>query len=105
MRQSARTSHRRSNNRRLRSAISACFEPLDPRVLLTGDVLVTVANDLNGNGVRDAGEPGLAGWTVFVDVNDNGVHDASDPSKTTDSNGQALITGLISKTYDVYEEL
>src|SRR4051794_35307394 len=105
MRHSARTSSHRSNHKPLRSAVSACFEALDSRLLLTGDMLVTVANDLNGNGVRDAGEPGLAGWTVFVDTNDNGVHDASDPALVTDSNGQAHFSGLDTRSFTVFEEV
>jgi uncharacterized membrane protein len=37
-------------------------------------------HDLNGNGARDAGEPGLSGWTIqaFVDTNGNGVKDAAE---------------------------
>ena len=36
--------------------------------------------DLNANGVKDAGEPGLAGWTIqaFADANSNGVRDAGE---------------------------
>jgi subtilisin-like proprotein convertase family protein len=32
-------------------------------------------NDLDGNGVKDFGEPGLAGWTIFLDENGNGQYD------------------------------
>ena len=34
-------------------------------------------NDLNANGVKDQGEPGLAGWQIFafVDQNGNGIRD------------------------------
>src|SRR4029079_13760729 len=37
-------------------------------------------DDLNANGAKDAGEPGLPGWTInaVVDVNGNGVKDAAD---------------------------
>ena len=36
-------------------------------------------DDLNANGVKDAGEPGLPDWTInaFVDVNGNGTKDAA----------------------------
>lgn len=30
-------------------------------------------NDLDGNGVRGVGEPGAAGWTVFLDRNNDGI--------------------------------
>jgi len=26
-------------------------------------------NDVNGNGVKDAGDNGLQGWTIFLDAN------------------------------------
>ena len=34
-------------------------------------------NDLNGDGVKDAGEPGLPGWTInaYADANGNGIRD------------------------------
>ncbi|MBO9545403.1 SdrD B-like domain-containing protein, partial [Caulobacter sp.] len=50
--------------------------------------------DANGNGVRDAGEVGLAGWTIFVDSNNNGVLDAGERSTVTDANGAFAFTGM-----------
>src|SRR4029078_10596021 len=32
-------------------------------------------NDLNNNAVKDPGEPGLQGWTIFIDQNSNRVLD------------------------------
>ncbi|MEI8201339.1 MAG: DUF5979 domain-containing protein, partial [Eubacteriales bacterium] len=43
--------------------------------------------DANGNGLKDPGEIGLAGWTIWVDLDKDGVQDASDPSAVTDANG------------------
>jgi uncharacterized delta-60 repeat protein len=40
-------------------------------------------NDANGNGVHEASEAGLSGWTVFADVNNNGVFDANEPQAIT----------------------
>jgi subtilisin-like proprotein convertase family protein len=34
-------------------------------------------NDLNGDGIKDPGEEGLQGWTIFLDENGNGELDAS----------------------------
>src|SRR5215204_3812928 len=43
--------------------------------------------DLNSDGVRDAGEPAVAGVTIFIDSNDNGQMDADEPTALTDANG------------------
>ena len=42
----------------------------------TGSIFGTKFEDLNLNGFRDAGEPGLPGWTIFIDENGNGVFDS-----------------------------
>ena len=68
----------------------------------------TKFHDLNANGVRDAGEPGLAGWTItaYVDVNGNGIKDAGDTtvanSAVTDANGNYSM-GLDAGKYIVCE--
>lgn len=41
-----------------------------------GSISGFVFNDANANGVRDAGEGPLSGWTVYQDLNDNGTLDA-----------------------------
>src|SRR5262249_17954778 len=48
-----------------------------------------VFHDVNGNGVRDAGEPALAGWTVFVDGAGTGPLDAGEPSAVTNAQGNS----------------
>ena len=47
--------------------------------------------DSNGDGVIDAGEPGLVGVTVFIDSDNDGVLDAGELSTTTDANGDWTI--------------
>jgi subtilisin-like proprotein convertase family protein len=42
-------------------------------------------NDANGNGVKDEGEAGLEGWTVFIDSNGNGVRDIASAPVTVAS--------------------
>ena len=37
--------------------------------------------DLNADGIRDAGESGLANWTIFLDNDNDGILDAG--SKTS----------------------
>src|SRR5690349_8925710 len=60
-------------------------------------------NDLNGNGVQDSGDQGLAGWTVYVDYNDNGSKDGGEPSALTGSGGGYTITGVEPGSYKVRE--
>lgn len=44
---------------------------------LDNAVTGVVANDLNANNVRDAGEPGIAGWQVWLDLDGDGVRDSA----------------------------
>jgi len=72
---------------------------------MTGDVVATVIQDTNNNGVANAGEPGLAGWTVYVDIDRNGALTEGEPSAVTDAAGRARITGVPDDTWDVREVL
>lgn len=65
-----------------------------------------VWNDLDGDNVQDAGEPGLAGVVVnlYNDGNGNGIVDGADAviaTVTTDANGQYLFSGLANGSYVV----
>ena len=60
-------------------------------------------NDLNGNGVRDLGDPGLAGVTVFLDTNGNGTLDSGERFTTTDANGNYSFTNVGPGTFRVRE--
>ncbi len=68
-------------------------------------------NDLNGNGVRDEGEPGLSGWTIraYADTNGNGTLDAGETtiagSATTGVGGVYAINGLAAGNYVLCEVL
>jgi protocatechuate 3,4-dioxygenase beta subunit len=62
-------------------------------VSFSGDIY----NDLNGNGIRNPGEPGLQGWTVDLE-NSNGNIVAT---TTTDANGNYSFTGLYPGTFEV----
>ena len=57
----------------------------DPQGLVAAGGIVsgTKWEDLNQNGQRDPGEPGLAGVTIYADLNNNGRHDANEPSVLT----------------------
>ena len=51
--------------------------------ILPGSIHGTKWQDDNGDGLRDANEPGLAGVTIYADLNGNGLFDAGEPATTT----------------------
>lgn len=59
--------------------------------LSTGKVGATVTgtifNDTNRNGVKNNGEPGLVGYTVFADIDEDGILDPNEPSSVTTADG------------------
>ncbi|MEE4247334.1 MAG: SdrD B-like domain-containing protein, partial [Kangiellaceae bacterium] len=65
----------------------------------------TVFNDLNGNGLRDSGEPGISGVILFDDANMNLVRDPGEFFGQTDGNGNYGIDGLIAGSYNVRVDL
>jgi len=70
----------------------------------TGYIYGTKYNDLNGNGIRDAGEPGLVGWLISL----RGTSDA-DPSipvvgtTTTDTDGNYVFPRVDPGAYTLSE--
>jgi hypothetical protein len=71
-------------------------------------LLGVVYADLNGNGIKDGGDDGLADWTVFLDLNRNGVQDPDadgdmEPSVQTGVDGKYKFTRLLPNTYRVSE--
>ncbi|MEZ6097972.1 MAG: SdrD B-like domain-containing protein [Pirellulaceae bacterium] len=60
-------------------------------------------DDLNGDGLRTANEPGLANWTIFIDRNDNGMLDLGEVSTTTDPSGSYWFMDLSPNQYVVAE--
>ena len=67
----------------------------------------TKFHDLNANGRRDAGEPGLPRWEIWADYDDDGVRDANEPFAVTDSEGQYVINDIrpADGTYTLRETL
>lgn len=59
-------------------------ETLEPRLLLA-TVSGVKFHDLDSDGVRDPGEPGLGAWTIYQDVNNNDLFDGADRSDVTDA--------------------
>ncbi|MBN9518394.1 carboxypeptidase regulatory-like domain-containing protein, partial [bacterium] len=59
--------------------------------------------DLDGDGYRDAGEPGLKDWVIYVDLNNNGAKDAGEPAAVTRADGSYKISNLAAGSYKVRE--
>lgn len=67
-----------------------------------GSIAGTVYADLNGNGIQDAGEPGIASVAVALNGTDvNGTPVSA--TLVTDSNGDYLFSDLPAGTYQVVE--
>jgi hypothetical protein len=85
--------HDRSRPRRP-SLFRPRLQALEDRTTPTGTGWVIDADpeghvflDANTNGVFDAGEAGVSGWTVWLDLNTNGVLDQGEPAQATDDTG------------------
>ena len=81
-----------------------------------GEIVGTVWNDLNADGIRDVHpvtgvftDRGLEGWTVFLDLKPagggevNGILDPGEPSTTTDTLGRYRFSNLPAGDYEVTE--
>jgi len=50
--------------------------------------------DLNANGVRDPGEPGVPRFAIWADYDNDGVRDRNEPYGVTDNQGHYLIRNI-----------
>ena len=66
----------------------------------SGSIHGTKYHDQNGNGVQDAGEPGLPDWRICIEGADGVVH-----CTITDADGNYWFMGLFPGKYKVYEDL
>lgn len=67
----------------------------------TGGITGVLYDDLNADGARQAGEPGLGGWTVFLDADGNGTRDEGEAFTTTAGDGRYTFRDLAPGTYTV----
>jgi len=70
-------------------------------VVNTGTISGTVSNDVNGNGVKDAGEGGLAAITIFLDKNNNGVLDTGELHTLSTASGSYTFSNVALGAYPV----
>lgn len=70
------------------------------RVGAPAQISGTVYSDVHDNGVLEAGDSGLGGWTVFVDVNGSGLP-AGQPQAVTAADGTYSIQNIPEGTYPV----
>jgi len=70
-----------------------------------GEISGSKWNDLNGDGIWDAGETGLSNWKIYMDENTNGQWDSGEPYDLTDANGDYSFVDLEAGTYIVTEVL
>jgi uncharacterized repeat protein (TIGR01451 family) len=67
-----------------------------------GDISGLIFLDRNGNGVREAGETGIAGMTVFIDMHGDGRFHPDDPYTVTNEQGEYVFRNLpLNRTYQV----
>jgi protocatechuate 3,4-dioxygenase beta subunit len=68
-----------------------------------GDIGGTKFGDTNGNGVRNTGELGVGGVTIYIDANNNGTLDAGEATTTTAADGSFTFDGVGPGTFLVRE--
>ncbi len=83
------------NARKTRQCV---IESMERRTLFS-TLSGTVFNDLNQNGQRDAGDPGLAGVGLYLDYNADGIFNAGEPGMLSDANGNYSFTVPAGKNF------
>jgi VCBS repeat-containing protein len=68
-----------------------------------GDIAGTAFEDLNLNGIKESGEHGLPGWTMFVDANADGIFNTGEISTTADADGDFVLVGVPAGAAKVFE--
>ncbi|MEX0937629.1 MAG: M36 family metallopeptidase [Pirellulales bacterium] len=68
-----------------------------------GEVRGTKFHDVDGDGVRDAGEPGLANVVIYADMNNDGSLGIGEPAATSGADGSYRIVGIRPGTFFIRE--
>lgn len=80
------------------------FANFNLTVMIPAELSGTVFNDVNGNGLRDTGETGLADRTVFIDQNGNGTLDTGEPNVITLADGGYNFSNVLPGTVSIVEQ-
>jgi hypothetical protein len=83
-----------TNNPLVVNVLGGTTTRADLGVVVPNSVYGKVINDLNGNGVPESTEPGIAGVNVFIDTNGNNVFDLNEKSAISGADGAYIIKGL-----------
>ncbi len=67
----------------------------------TGSISGTVFNDVNSDGVKQANEQALSGFTVYNDANDNNTLDSGEAKTTSSSTGAYTFVNLSPGQYKI----
>ncbi|RPI21965.1 MAG: hypothetical protein EHM61_23465 [Acidobacteria bacterium] len=59
--------------------------------------------DFDHDGVKDAHEPGIPGWTIFLDANSNGQLDSGEKTAVSDEDGKYALTEMTPGSYTLRE--
>ena len=70
---------------------------------VTGSISGRNFADFNRNGIIDLGEPGIAGFTIYIDLDNNNTPDINEPSTLTDATGSYQFNDLPPNTYILRE--
>ena len=77
--------------------------PPPPPPPLAGEISGVCFDDRDGDGAKDANEPGLADWNVYVDTDKDGKWDEGEPSTWTTAAGTFTFAAMAFGTYTVRE--
>ena len=83
-----------------RRSVSADF-PMVTAAVVTGRVTGTIFSDLNENGIKDVGEGGISGWTVFADFNSDGFLTAGEPIAVANADGDYILGSVPTGTWPI----
>lgn len=77
------------------------IETLESRTLLASSISGFIYNDVNANGLRDAGENGIRNTKVYLDLNNDGKKQKAEPVLKASKTGGYTFENLDAGTYTV----